>query len=183
MSRSISPNLNSIPIVIAIGSNIEPERHIQLGLEQLRSLPNFNLLSVSSWYQTRPWGIEDQADFLNLVVVGKTTLSPDELLTATQHIENILGRIRRQANGPRTLDLDLLLYGDHLINEPHLVIPHPGLLTRDFMLIPLLEIAPEIIYPPLQIAIKALTHRIQYHQIRKQVKPAQLLPRQHASYL
>ena len=92
------------------------------------------------------------------------------MLTATQHIENVLGRIRWQANGPRTIDLDLLLYGDHLINEPNLVIPHPGLLTRDFMLIPLIEIAPDVIYPQFQVAVKDLTHLVEYHQIRSKVK-------------
>jgi 2-amino-4-hydroxy-6-hydroxymethyldihydropteridine diphosphokinase len=166
----ISLEIKSVPIFIAIGSNIEPERHIKLGLEQLQTLVGFTLLAVSSWYQTRPWGVEDQADFLNLVVAGKTTLSPHKLLTATQHIENVLGRIRWQANGPRTIDLDLLLYGDHLINEPNLVIPHPGLLTRDFMLIPLIEIAPDVIYPQFQVAVKDLTHLVEYHQIRSKVK-------------
>ena len=173
--QSCIPPIKSVPIFIAIGSNIESEQHIELGLEQLQKLVGFTLLAVSSWYQTSPWGIEEQADFLNLVVAGKTVLSPQELLTFTQHIENVLGRIRRQVNGPRTIDLDLLLYGDHIINEHHLVIPHPGLLVRDFMLIPLIEIAPDVIHPQLQVTVKELTHLVQYHQIRGKVKSAEFI--------
>ena len=168
--NDLDSSIESVPVFIAVGSNIEPERHVKLSLEQLRILSGFTLFAVSSWYQTRPWGVTEQADFLNLVVAGETILSPHELLTATQHIENTLGRVRRQTNGPRTIDLDLLLYGDHLINEPHLVIPHPGLLTRDFMLIPLIEIAPDVIHPQLQTAVKKLTHLVEYHQIRDKVK-------------
>lgn len=164
-----------MPIFIAIGSNIEPERHIELGLEQLQKLLGFTLLAISSWYQTRPWGIKDQADFLNLVIAGKTILSPHELLTAIQHIENVLGRIRQQVNGSRTIDLDLLLYGDYLVNRPNLVIPHPGLLVRDFMLIPLIEIAPDVIHPQFQVTVKELTHLVQYHQIRCKVKNAEFI--------
>lgn len=172
MDYRAPPDIKSVPVFIAVGSNIEPERHIQLGLKQLQTLPNFTLLVVSSWYQTCPWGSVDQADFWNLVVAGQTRLSPHELLTATQHIENVLGRIRQQANGPRSIDLDLLLYGDYLVNEPNLVIPHPGLLVRDFMLIPLIEIAPAFIHPQLQVEVKELTYLVQYHQIRGKVKSA-----------
>jgi len=159
----------STPVFIAVGSNIEPKRHIDLCLEQLRIIPGFTLVKVSSWYKTRAWGVEDQADFLNLVVGGTTELSPYELLAATQQIENALGRVRLQKNGPRCLDLDLLLYGDQIISTPNLVIPHAGLLERDFMLIPLIEIAADSIYPGLNVAVKELTQSIQYHQILSQI--------------
>jgi 2-amino-4-hydroxy-6-hydroxymethyldihydropteridine diphosphokinase len=154
-----------VSVFIAIGSNIEPEKNVELCLKHLKGLPKFTLTHVSSWYKTQPWGIEDQDYFLNLVVGGKTTLSHRELLKATQHIENVLGRKRIIKNGPRSIDLDLLLYGDQIIKEPDLMIPHVGLLERDFMLLPLIEIAPLAIHPQFQKPVKELTGLIQYEQI------------------
>lgn len=154
-----------VSVFIAIGSNIEPEKQIALCLEQLRIHPEMTLTQKSSWYKTRPWGVEKQDDFLNLVVGVQTTLSYRALLTTTQQIEQTLGRKRTLKNGPRTIDLDLLLYGDQIVQEPDLVIPHPGLLERDFMLIPLIEIAPSVCHPQLQTPVSELTDRIQYHQI------------------
>ncbi|MEM7183587.1 MAG: 2-amino-4-hydroxy-6-hydroxymethyldihydropteridine diphosphokinase, partial [Spirochaetota bacterium] len=149
----------------AIGSNIEPKQNIKHCLELLKKLPEFTLTQVSSWYKTRPWGIEDQAFFLNIVVGGKTALSPHELLQETQEIEHILGRKHTIKNGPRSIDLDLLLYGEQMIQEADLVIPHMGLLKRDFMLVPLIEIAPSVIHPTLQKPVKELTHFLQYNEI------------------
>lgn len=150
---------------IAVGSNIEPERHIALGLEALTKLQATRIGAISSWYRTRPWGLETQAEFINLVAEVRTRLTPLELLEATQTIETRLGRVRAQTNGPRTLDLDLLLHGERLHDTPELRLPHPGLLLRDFMLIPLLEIAPEVIHPERGRPIAELTSEIRYHQI------------------
>jgi 2-amino-4-hydroxy-6-hydroxymethyldihydropteridine diphosphokinase len=154
---------------IAIGSNIEPERHIALGLEALTRVQATRIGAVSSWYRTRPWGLEAQAEFINLVVEVWTRLTPPALLEATQAIEIRLGRVREQVNGPRTLDLDILLYGERIDDTPELRLPHPGLLLRDFMLIPLLEIAPEVIHPERGRPIAELTDEIRYRQIIAQV--------------
>jgi len=163
--------MKMVSVFIAVGSNIEPEQNMALSLEHLKTLPGFTLTQESSWYRTRPWGVENQEHFLNLVVGGQTTLSHRELLKATQQFENTLGRKRILKNGPRTIDLDLLLYGDMVINDPDLVIPHAGLLERDFMLIPLIEIAPSVVHPKLRVPVKELTDLIRYQQILDIVRP------------
>lgn len=150
---------------VAIGSNIHPEHHIQQGLHWLGAIPDTRLNRVSSWYRTRPWGLESQPDFINLVAGLHTQLAPRELLLATQSIEQRLGRVRGETNGPRTIDLDILLFGDRVCSEPDLHIPHPGLLLRDFMLIPLVEIAPDFPHPELGRPVGELTGRILHHQI------------------
>lgn len=150
---------------IAIGSNIEPEYHIALGLEALTGVRATRIGAVSSWYRTRPWGLEAQAEFINLVAEVRTRLTPTALLAATQGIETRLGRVRAQVNGPRTLDLDILLYGERIEDTPELRLPHPGLLLRDFMLIPLMEIAPEVMHPERGRPIAELTDEICYRQI------------------
>lgn len=154
---------------IAIGSNIEPERHIALGLEALNEIESTRLGVVSSWYRTRPWGLEAQAEFINLVVEVRTRLTPSVLLDATQRIETRLGRVRAQVNGPRTLDLDMLLYGERIEDSAELRLPHPGLLLRDFMLVPLLEIAPAIVHPERGRPIVELTDEIRYRQIIERI--------------
>ena len=150
---------------IAIGSNIDPRENIRRSLDLLGSLPNSRQVSESGWYATKPWGIEAQADFINLVVALATGLSARDLLGHTQAIEQQLDRVRAVKNGPRTIDLDLLLFGDAVIDEPDLRVPHPALLERDFMLTPLLDIAADVQHPLEQRALRELTDRIRYRQI------------------
>lgn len=150
---------------IAVGSNIEPMRNIPCCLRMLRSIPLSRVTKKSSLYLTKPWGIESQPDFINLVIGLKTRLSPRELLLETQTIETRLERRRTLENGPRTIDLDLLLFGDEILDERDLSVPHRGLLLRDFMLIPLIEIAPEAIHPKRGLPVSGLTHEIQHRQI------------------
>ncbi|KXX66384.1 2-amino-4-hydroxy-6-hydroxymethyldihydropteridine diphosphokinase [Marichromatium gracile] len=149
---------------ISIGSNIAPTQNIICSLELLQTMPQTRLRRRSSWYRTRPWGIENQAEFLNLVVEVETALDPETLLVHTQAIEQRLDRRRTLRNGPRTIDLDLLLYGDRVLSLAHLTLPHPGLHQRDFMLIPLLEIAPGARHPTLG-PLQALRDAVSYHQI------------------
>lgn len=106
-------------------------------------------LSTSSIYRTTPRYVLDQADFFNLVVRGSTALSPLDLLAWTQGIEASFGRDRSRElfKGPRTLDIDILLYGDSVIDTPDLAVPHPGMLERAFVLVPLAELAPELRHP------------------------------------
>jgi 2-amino-4-hydroxy-6-hydroxymethyldihydropteridine diphosphokinase len=156
---------------LALGSNIDPQRHIPLCLQRLRDLPLTEAWQESAWYHTRPWGGIAQPDFINLVV-GVTTRQPVlELLTALQQVEQDLERVRGVKNGPRTIDLDLLLFGDLVLDTPQLQVPHPGLLARDFMMLPLLEIAPTLWHPLAQRPLSALTAAIQYHQIISRCAP------------
>jgi 2-amino-4-hydroxy-6-hydroxymethyldihydropteridine diphosphokinase len=113
-------------------------------------------LKTSSVYETQAWGIEDQAAFLNQVICLETSLSPIDLLQGILHIESLLGRFRGQKWGPRTIDIDILLYDHDIIDLPDLKIPHPFLPERRFTLIPLSEIAPDYIHPVLRKTIRQL---------------------------
>lgn len=109
--------------------------------------------------------MEAQADFINLVVGVQTQLSARALLEATQAIEARLQRTRTVKNGPRTIDLDILLFGDLVLDEADLRIPHPALAHRDFMLLPLIEIAPDALHPEFGLPVSALTDQIRFRQI------------------
>lgn len=150
---------------IAIGSNIAPKDNIARCLRLLAELPDSRLVAESGWYATKPWGIEAQPDFINLVVGLATGLSARELLHGTQAIEQRLRRVRSLRNGPRTIDLDILLFADAVIAEPDFSIPHPALLERDFMLLPLLDIAPEQRHPLTGRTLRDSTNNIRYRQI------------------
>ncbi|MBN2886970.1 MAG: 2-amino-4-hydroxy-6-hydroxymethyldihydropteridine diphosphokinase [Chromatiaceae bacterium] len=150
---------------LALGSNIEPVARLRAALAALKRLPESRLLKVSRWYRTRPWGIEDQPEFINLAVTLATRLEPLALLAETQAIERALGRTRGQRNGPRTIDLDILLHGEQTLDMPELRLPHPALTWRDFMLIPLIEIAPDVVHPERGRPLAELVDEIRYRQI------------------
>ncbi|MCF7992088.1 MAG: 2-amino-4-hydroxy-6-hydroxymethyldihydropteridine diphosphokinase [Thiohalocapsa sp.] len=152
-------------VFLGLGSNIDPRWNLLRCLDLLERIPGAVLEDESSWYRTRPWGVEDQAEFVNLVVGMRTALEPMELLRATQAIEVELGRKRLLRNGPRTIDIDLLLFGDRVLAEPDLSLPHPGLTERDFMLIPLIEIAPETLHPVVGRPVAELQGLLRYRQI------------------
>lgn len=130
---------------IALGSNLG-DRHFNINkaIEYLKANQNIRVEKVSSIIETEPQGGPPQGKFLNAVVKIKTSLSCEELLRFLQDIENKLGRKRSIKNGPRTIDLDILLYGNKKIDEEDLKIPHPKMFERDFVLKPLLEIEPDI---------------------------------------
>lgn len=135
-------------VYVALGSNLgDPCAQVAHGFEALAALPGTSLVARSRLYRTPPWGVLDQPDFVNAAVQLDTMLSPRELLVALQAIEASAGRVRGVPNGPRTLDLDLLLYRDQTIAEPGLVIPHPRLHERAFVLLPLADIAPDLEIP------------------------------------
>ena len=128
---------------IALGSNLEhPLKQVQSAAEELGEIPHSRLISVSPWYQSIAVGPGEQPDFINGVAEIDTQLSPLELLAALQAIEERHQRVRTLRWGPRTLDLDLLLYGDQSINLPTLTVPHPRMMERNFVLYPLADIAP-----------------------------------------
>jgi len=141
--------LNSVIAFIGLGSNLdEPVAHVQRALAQLDGITRTRLQAASSLYRTSPLGPQDQPDFINAVACLCTALSPRDLLGELQRIEAAHGRVRGGLRwGPRTLDLDILLYGDLQMDESDLRIPHPGMTTRAFVLKPLQELAADLIIP------------------------------------
>jgi len=134
---------------IGIGSNLgEPEQQIHQAVNALENIQNTTLAEISSLYFSRPMGPQDQPDYMNAVAALETTLTPLELLDALQHIENEAGRVRKDERwGPRVLDLDILLFGEKIIDNERLTVPHYGMKLREFVLIPLAEIAPDLTLP------------------------------------
>lgn len=133
---------------IGLGSNLGDKRaFLRQALGLLAVHPRVCLEKVSSFYETRPVGVSPELPFINAVAEISTSLSAEELLALLRKIEEELGRSRPYPGAPRTIDLDLLLYGEEQIALPHLVVPHPRLPERDFVLAPLLEIAPEVRLP------------------------------------
>jgi len=138
----------TVTACVALGSNLDdPCAQVQRAFEALAALPQSRLLARSRLYRTPPWGITDQPDFINAAARLETSLSVRELLDALQAVEVRAGRVRAIRNGPRILDLDLLLYGGRIIDEPGLVVPHPRLHERAFVLLPLADVAPELDVP------------------------------------
>jgi len=133
---------------VGLGSNLDdPERHVRQALRELSRLPGTRLVSHSSLYRTPPVGKLDQPDFVNAVALLDTTLSPRELLQELLALEGRHGRVRTERDGPRTLDLDLLLLGDRIICEPGLEVPHARMHERAFVLVPLAEVSPDAVIP------------------------------------
>lgn len=133
---------------ISIGSNIGDRlQHLKDAIQSIHSQDGMSVLLVSSIYETAPVGYTDQADFLNVVIRVETELVAQDLLAACQKIERDLGRVRDIRWGPRTLDLDILLYNNDNIELENLIVPHPRMHERAFVLIPLLEIAPSVAHP------------------------------------
>jgi 2-amino-4-hydroxy-6-hydroxymethyldihydropteridine diphosphokinase len=133
---------------VALGSNLEdPERQVQAGFDEIAALPDTELLARSRLYRTRPVGYADQPDFVNACALVETGLAPRELLAALLGLEQRHGRVRDIPNGPRTLDLDIVLYGDRVIDEPGLKVPHPRAHERAFVLEPLLDVWPDAVIP------------------------------------
>ncbi|WED22370.1 2-amino-4-hydroxy-6-hydroxymethyldihydropteridine diphosphokinase [Vibrio sp. JC009] len=134
---------------IAIGSNLnDPETQALNAIEALKSLPCSEFLIASSLYSSTPMGPQDQPEYINAVAIIETELTPLELLDCTQAIELEHGRVRKEERwGPRTLDLDILLYGDEVIDSGRLTVPHYGMKEREFVLYPLAEIAPSLKLP------------------------------------
>ena len=133
---------------IGLGSNLNSPKHqINAALQQLSKISKTTLIFHSSLYSSRPLGPQDQPDFINAAAAINTALNPHALLDKLQAIEQMSGRERKQHWGPRTLDLDLLLFGDQTIKSERLTVPHPHMRQRNFVLHPLFEIAPELTLP------------------------------------
>ncbi|EXU75676.1 2-amino-4-hydroxy-6-hydroxymethyldihydropteridine diphosphokinase [Erwinia mallotivora] len=134
---------------LALGSNLaDPLHQVQAALDALAALPQTRLITASSFWRTPPYGPADQPDYLNAAVALDSELTPEALLDHTQRIELEQGRVRKEHRfGPRTLDLDIMLFGSLTLNTPRLIVPHYDMHNRAFMLVPLVEIAPDITFP------------------------------------
>jgi 2-amino-4-hydroxy-6-hydroxymethyldihydropteridine diphosphokinase len=134
---------------IGLGSNLSgPVEQIKQAIKKVEIIPHSRLLSVSSLYLSKPMGPQDQDDYINAVLALETSLCAIELLNSLQSIENNAGRVRKENRwGARILDLDIILFGNEIINTDRLTIPHYGMSEREFVLLPLAEIAPKLILP------------------------------------
>jgi 2-amino-4-hydroxy-6-hydroxymethyldihydropteridine diphosphokinase len=144
---------------VGLGANLaDPVHQVRQGIRELAELPRTCLIRHSSLYRTAPVGELDQPDFVNAVAVLDTALSPRELLQELLALEARHGRVRSRPNAPRTLDLDLLLFGSQVINEPGLQVPHPRMHQRAFVLVPLVEVSPEALIPGRGSAVDLAAH-------------------------
>ncbi|MDU6078627.1 MAG: 2-amino-4-hydroxy-6-hydroxymethyldihydropteridine diphosphokinase [Pantoea sp.] len=136
-------------VYLALGSNLaDPLQQVDAALRALDALPETARVATSSFYRTPPYGPPDQPDYLNAAVALETDLAPETLLDHTQRIELEHGRVRKAERwGPRTLDIDILLFGQQRLNTPRLIVPHYDMHNRAFMLVPMLEIAPDATLP------------------------------------
>lgn len=142
---------------IALGSNLkQPMLQIKQAIIALADLPQTKLLQHSSLYLTSPVGYDNQPDFINAVASLETTLEPSQLLESILDIESSFGRERPFPNAPRVLDLDLLLYDELVMHTPSLTVPHPRMHLRGFVMLPLAEIAPDLMIPKLGSVVELL---------------------------
>jgi 2-amino-4-hydroxy-6-hydroxymethyldihydropteridine diphosphokinase len=143
-------------VAIALGSNIEdPEAQVTRAFDEIAALPGTRVLARSRLHRTKPVGYANQPDFVNAMALVETSLAPRALLDALLAIEQRHGRVRTIPNGPRTLDLDIIVFGNRVIDEDGLKVPHPRARDRDFVMVPLREVWPE----SLVILAKAGTQR------------------------
>jgi len=147
-------------VYIALGSNLaSPLTQVNAAIEALGNIPDSRIVAVSGLYRTPPLGPQDQPDYLNAAVALETSLAPEALLDHTQRIELDQGRVRKAERwGPRTLDLDIMLFGNETLATPRLTVPHYDMKNRGFMLWPLFEIAPELHFPDGETLASVLAH-------------------------
>jgi len=139
-----------VQVYIGLGSNLDkPEQQIRQALQDLGSIEKTLVVKDAGLFKSAPMGPKDQPDYLNSVALIETELDEELLLDKLQEIENLHGRVRARHWGERTLDLDILLYGDKIIKTDRLIVPHPGLPDREFVLYPLEKINPKLIIPGL----------------------------------
>ncbi len=142
---------------LALGSNMGDGRlNVENAVTALGSVPGITVTSVSAMYITKPWGYENQDDFVNACVKLEADVSPEALLGICLGIEAGMGRIRKFTNGPRIIDIDVLLYGKETRNTKELIVPHPRMYERDFVLVPLLDVADDDIKGDIERAISEL---------------------------
>jgi 2-amino-4-hydroxy-6-hydroxymethyldihydropteridine diphosphokinase len=154
-------SLRGVIAYVGVGSNLEePLRQCRLAILNLAAIKDTRLLRTSAFYRTEPMGVSDQDAFINAVAEIRTELPPRALLEALKAIEQEMGRRESIRWGPRIIDLDLLLYGQDIVQEEDLVIPHPELHKRRFVLVPLCEISSYVIHPAFGISMQGLLMRL-----------------------
>lgn len=150
----------AVVVLLGLGSNLDHrEANLRKGVAMLaRSL---EMVEGSSVYETEPWGYKGQPRYLNLVCLARTAVSPEELLRLCQETERAAGRTPTFQYGPRVLDVDILAYGERVIDTPALVVPHPRLAERRFVLVPLAEVAPGWVHPVLKSTASELLTEVE----------------------
>ncbi|MCH7737425.1 MAG: 2-amino-4-hydroxy-6-hydroxymethyldihydropteridine diphosphokinase [Chloroflexi bacterium] len=146
---------------LGLGTNLgDREKNLARAVAALDAGPELTVLRTSNIYETAPWGLTNQPDFLNMAVEVETSLSPHQLLDRVKVLEQTMGRKDGPRFGPRLIDIDILLLGDRVVDEPDLNIPHAGLHLRAFVLAPLAEFAPDLVHPVLAITIAQLALQV-----------------------
>ena len=155
-------------VYLSLGSNMgNRQDYLKKAVESLDRLLETEVKAVSSYYETAAWGLTDQADFLNLALALDTQLPAESLLSACQAIEKDLDRVRHEHWGPRTVDIDILLYGQEIWETEHLKVPHPYMSQRAFVLVPLVEIADDLVDPKTGQAYKNYLSQLNTSGVRK----------------
>lgn len=155
--------------LVGVGSNLEsPIDQVERAIQYIENHQSISLVKKSSLYRSCPQGPQDQDDFINAVILISTELTPVQLLTELQHIEQSQGRVKTRHWGERIIDLDILFYEQETIKEtkPDLLVPHPQSLQRDFVLVPAIEIAPDWLLPDGR-ALKLLLNQCISHQLER----------------
>jgi 2-amino-4-hydroxy-6-hydroxymethyldihydropteridine diphosphokinase len=160
--------ISSTIAYIGLGSNLsKPIEQVKKAIIEIEKIAQSQILAVSSLYLSKPMGPQDQDDYINAVLALETSLPASELLNALQAIENKAGRVRKDNRwGARILDLDMILFGNEVINTDRLTIPHYGMTEREFVLLPLVEIAPDLMLPDGK-SVKLLSQNIANNAMMK----------------
>ncbi|KUK54516.1 MAG: 7,8-dihydro-6-hydroxymethylpterin-pyrophosphokinase [Desulfotomaculum sp. 46_296] len=167
MIKGKDPITGRVRTFISLGSNLgDKKANLERAVELLRKEEGLNIKGVSSYYRTAPVGPVQQDWFINNVLEAMVKLTPRELLNVILDIERKMGRVRDIKWGPRLIDLDLLLYGDILINEHDLIIPHPRMRERAFVIIPLAELDPDLYIPGLK-NVSVLAAELAFQDVQK----------------
>jgi len=151
---------------LALGTNLG-DRLANLKQAISALTPQMEVQTKSQVYETPPWGYEDQPKFLNQVIKAQTYLEPEALLKHLKRLEVALGRKASFQNGPRLIDIDLLFYDDLVLNQPALVLPHPRLHERGFVLRPLMDIAPDLVHPVYKKSVREMAAQCDLHGIEQ----------------
>jgi len=146
-------------IYLALGTNLG-NRLVNLRTAVAVLTPAVTVLAESPVYETLPWGVIDQPDFLNMILKGKTHLAPPALLAYLKHLEIQLGRASSIRYGPRLIDVDILFYDDLVLSTSELILPHPRLHERAFVLVPLADLAPDFVHPAFGKSVRALLEAV-----------------------
>jgi len=154
-------------VFIGLGANLgNKEINLKTAVNFLKKVKGFRVIKIAPLYSSAPWGYREQEWFLNTVLEAETALPPRELLSILLHIEKKMGRVRGKQWGPRIIDLDLLIYDNLIINEPDLVIPHPYLAERPFVLAPLADLNPDLLIPGYG-RVAELMNKLGGHELEK----------------